>query len=299
MKPLLAWLRVRLARAGESLPALNGKVYALDAGMTVIADDHGAEALGGVIGGERTGCTADSVNIFVESALFDPVRTAATGRKLNLMSDARYRFERGIDPAFLVDGMEIATRLILDLCGGEPSELVIAGAEPPPRRPIALRPGRVGTFGGADVPPREVERILTALGFTIDKDGETLTVGVPTWRSDIVGEACLIEEVVRIYGYDRIPALPLERTTSLPHPARAPEQRRRAAAGRVLAERGLVEAVTLSFMASGDAALFGGAPESTHLVNPISSELDVMRPSVLPNLIAACGSNASSTSRTP
>lgn len=285
-------LHVRLARAGESLPALNGKVYELDAGMTVIADDHGAAALGGVIGGERTGCTADSVNIFVESALFDPVRTAATGRKLNLMSDARYRFERGIDPAFLVHGMEIATRLILDLCGGEPSQLVIAGAEPPPRRPVALRPGRVGTFGGADVPAHEVERILTALGFTIDKDGETLTVGVPSWRSDIVGEACLIEEVVRIHGYDRIPALPLERTTPLPHPARAPEQRRRAAAGRVLAGRGLVEAVTLSFIASGDAALFGGAPESTHLVNPISSELDVMRPSVLPNLIAACGSNA-------
>jgi phenylalanyl-tRNA synthetase beta chain len=285
-------IHVRLARPGEELAALNDKSYELDGEMTVIADDNRAEALGGVIGGEPTGCTADTVNVFVESALFDPLRTAATGRRLNIQSDARYRFERGIDPSFLVDGMEIATRLILELCGGEASELVIAGAEPARQDDIAFRPGRVRTLGGVDLATDDIRRILTDLGFTVSADGEALRVGVPTWRNDIVDEACLVEEVVRVHGYDRIPTAPMDRATPLPHPALAPEQRRRAAARRALAERGLVEAVTLSFMDAGIAELFGGAPESVRLLNPISSDLAVMRPSVLPNLVAACGRNA-------
>ena len=285
-------LHLRLARPGETLMALDDKEYALDGEMTVIADEAGAEALGGVMGGLRTGCGAETVNVFIEAAYFDPLRTAATGRKLDLTSDARFRFERGIDPAFLVDGMEIATRLVLDLCNGEASELVITGAEPAWRRDIALRPERIKTLGGVDVPADEIERILIALGFAVAAEDGVMRVSVPSWRGDIVGEACLVEEVVRIHGYDRVPAVPMARDHPLPPPALTPDQRRRARARRVLAGRGLVEAVTWSFMAGAQAALFGGAPEAVRLVNPISSDLDVMRPSLLPNLIAACGRNA-------
>ena len=285
-------LRLRLAQPGETLMALNDKEYALDGDMTVIADEAGAEALGGVMGGLRTGCTANTVNVFIEAAYFDPLRTSATGRRLDLQSDARFRFERGIDPAFLVDGMEIATRLVLDLCGGEASELVIAGAEPKWRRDISLRPGRVMSLGGVDVPAGEIDRILTALGFAVTAEDGLLRVAVPSWRGDIVGEACLVEEVVRIHGYDQVPAVPMAQAHPLPAPALTKDQQRRARARRVLASRGLVEAVTVSFMPAGQAALFGGAPASVHLVNPISSDLAVMRPCLLPNLIAACGRNA-------
>lgn len=285
-------LHVRLSKPGEKLMALNGKEYELDDAMTVIADDAGAEALGGVIGGERSGCTGTTVNVFVESAYFDPVRTAATGRKLNVMTDARYRFERGVDPAFLRDGMEIATRLILDFCGGEPSHLVVAGAEPSWRRTLALRPERVRTLAGLDVGEAEIVRVLDALGFAATKTDGVFQVAVPSWRPDIVDEACLVEEVARIHGYDRIPAAPLPRPATLPPPALSVEQRRRTAARRVLAGRGLIEAVTYSFLSARLAALFGGTPEALRLVNPISSDLDVMRPSLLPNLIAAVGRNA-------
>ena len=285
-------IHVRLSKPGEKMLALDGKEYELDAEMTVIADATKAEALGGVIGGETTGCTAETVDVFVESAFFDPVRTAMTGRKINLMSDARYRFERGVDPAFLVDGMEIATRLILDLCGGEPSDLVIAGSEPDWRRDITLRVERIETYGGVTVAKKKIIEILSALGFeVVEKKKGVLNVSVPSWRSDIVGETCLVEEVVRILGYDSIPAVPME-SNGLPHPALNADQRRRATARRLLAARGLVEAVTYSFLSSKEAALFGGGAEALKLINPISADLDVMRPSLLPNLIAAAGRNA-------
>ena len=190
-------LHVRLSKSGEKILALDGKEYELDAEMTVIADDNAPEALGGVIGGEASGCTEDTVDVFVESAYFDPICTATTGRKLNVVSDARYRFERGVDPAFLVDGMEIATRLIMDLCGGEASELVIAGSEPKWQRDITLRPGRVESFGGLKLKKSKVVEILSLLGFesreTKGMDGAALSVSIPSWRSDIVGEACLVE----------------------------------------------------------------------------------------------------------
>ncbi len=285
-------LHVRLARPGERLLALNGRDYALDTQMTVIADDEEPEALGGVMGGERTACTEETVNVFLESALFDPVRTASTGRRLGLQSDARYRFERGIDPTFLVDGLEIATRLVLTCCGGEASELVVAGVEPDWRRTIAFRPDRVRSLGGVDVPDAESRRILEALGFAVSGGGAAIEVVPPPWRNDIAGEACLVEEVVRIYGYDRIPAVPLQRGAALPEEALTPDQRRRALARRVLAARGLVEAVTYSFMPSAQAQAFGAVPETLRLVNPISSDLDVMRVSILPNLIAALKRNA-------
>ena len=286
-------IRPRLARPGETILALNGKEYTADAEMTVIADDEAPEALGGVIGAERTGCSEETVNVFLESAYFDAVRTARTGRTLNLQTDARFRFERGgVDPAFLIDGIEIATRLIQEWCGGEASEVVIAGAEPDWRRDIKLRPVRIHTLGGVDVAKPEIERILTALGFGPKETGGHLTVSVPSWRGDIVGEACLVEEVIRIHGYEHIPVVPLERTASLPRPAWTPEQKRRVTARRTLAARGMVEAVTLSFLPAATAKLFGGGAEAVRLTNPISADLDAMRPSLLPNLIAAAGRNA-------
>ena len=289
-------LRVRLAKSGESMLALDGREYDLDATMTVIADDDHVQALGGVIGGERSGCAAETVNVYIECAYFDSVRTAATGRKLNLTSDARFRFERGVDPSFLAPGLEIATRLILDLCGGEASEPVIAGKEPEWKRDIGFRHGRVQALGGVEVSGEETKRIFDVLGFAVahaDADAQW-RVSVPSWRGDIVGEACLVEEIVRVFGYDNIPTVTMERPSTLPPPALDASQRRRATARRVLAGRGLVEAVTLSFMPLAEAELFGGAPDSIRLLNPISSDLDAMRPSILPNLISAVGRNTDS-----
>ena len=285
-------LVVREARAGERIKALNGREYALDAEMTVIADDAEVLSLGGVIGGESTGCGETTTDVFVEAALFDPVRTAATGRKLSLQSDARYRFERGLDPAFVAPGMEIATRLILQLCGGEPSAPVVAGAVPEWQRSYRLRPDRVATLGGVDLPGETQRRILDALGFGIAEQNGAMTVAPPSWRGDIEGEADLVEEILRVHGYDGIAAVPLERDTALPRPALDPAQRRVGFVRRTLAARGLVEAVTFSFMAAGDAALFGGVKPELRLINPISADLDVMRPSILPNLLAAARRNA-------
>ena len=285
-------LVVREARPGESLVALNGRAYELDNTMTVIADDAEVLSLGGVIGGESTGCTPATTEIFVEAALFDPVRTAATGRKLNLQTDARYRFERGVDPAFVAPGMEIATRLILELCGGEASELVVAGTVPDWQRSYTLRADRVATLGGVDVSPPEQRRILEALGFGVDEGDGTAAVAPPSWRGDIEGEADLVEEILRVHGYDAIPAVPLARETALPRPALTPAQRRVGFVRRTLASRGLVEAVTFSFMAASEAELFGGVTAELRLINPISAELEIMRPTILPNLIGAARRNA-------
>lgn len=285
-------IHVRMARQGETLLALDGKEYTLDGEMTVIADEKQAEALGGVMGGEASGCSDDTLNVFVEAALFDPIRTSNTGRKLNLQSDARFRFERGIDSAFLETGMEIATRLILEICGGEVSQLVIAGAEPDRSQVVAFRPARIKALAGVDVEPEEMQRILGVLGFGVSTHGDTWDVSVPTWRNDIVGEACLVEEIVRVHGYDKIPTTPMVRDDVVPHPAWNKQQRDRAHVRRILGGRGLIEAVSLSFMELSQARLFGGGADDLILVNPISSDLNVMRPSILPNLIAAAGRNA-------
>ena len=286
-------LVVRLARAGETLLALNGQDYALDPEMTVIADRAGVQSLGGVIGGEATGCTEATTEVFVEAALFDPVRTAATGRKLGISSDARYRFERGLDPAFVGDGLEIATRLMLELCGGEASEIVVAGAAPEWRRHYVLRAGRPASLGGLDVAPEESAAILKALGCAVEAvAGGDLVVEPPSWRGDIEGEADLVEEVLRITGYDHIPAVPLPRETALPRPALIPARRRSELVRRALAARGLVETVAFSFISAREAGLFGGAKPELRVVNPISADLDAMRPSLLPGLIAAARRNA-------
>lgn len=289
---LTGGIRVRLAKPGERMAALDGKTYDLDPAMTVVSDNAGPQALGGVIGAESSGCTETTTDVFVESAYFDPARTAATGRKLSILSDARYRFERGVDPAFVRGGMEVATRFILDLCGGEPSNVVVAGAEPEWRRKILLRPWRVGALAGLDLPAAEMERILSALGCVVEKNGDAHDVKIPSWRGDIEDEAGLIEEIARIAGYDKIAPVSPPRPQAIPAPALSAEQRRRADTRRLLAGRGFVEAVTYSFLPSAHADLFGGVPDTLRLVNPISADLDVMRPSLLPNLIAAAARNA-------
>jgi phenylalanyl-tRNA synthetase beta chain len=284
-------IQVRLARPGETIAALDGRTYELDPAVTVIADEEGAESIGGIMGGERSGCTDDTVNVFLEAALFDPVRTAASGRKLAIQSDARYRFERGVDPAFVIPGAEIATGMILDICGGSASELVIAGAVPAQDRRVTLRPSRVKTLGGLDVPQTRQVEILTALGFTVRETEEGLECQVPSFRPDIRGETDLVEEVCRIIGLDKVPATPMRRLHAVARPVLTPLQQRIVAVRRRLASLGLNEAVTWSFLAESQARLFGGGQPELKLDNPISSELSDMRPSLLPNLIAATGRN--------
>jgi len=284
-------LTVRLARDGETLAALNGKTYTLDPSVTVIADEGGVESLGGIVGGEATGCTEATTSVYIEAALFDPLRTAQTGRRLGIESDARYRFERGLDPAFVATGMEYATRLILELCGGEASEVFVAGQAPEWRRTYTLRHDRVATLGGMDVPLAEQVRILRDLGCEVT-EGDPLRVVPPSWRADIHGEADLVEEVMRVAGFDHLPAVPLPRTAAVTKPALNATQRRAAAVRRALADRGLHEAVTWSFMSSDLAARFAQVDPGLKLLNPIASDLDVMRPSILPNLIQAAGRNA-------
>lgn len=285
-------IHARLAKTGESLKALDGKTYILDDQMTVIADDKVPQGLAGVMGGEESGVSENTVNVFLETAYFDPVRTAMTGRKLGIISDARYRFERGIDPAFLVEATELATSLILGICGGEASELVIAGEEPKWQRSYHLRESRVKDLGGVEVARDRIEKILSDLGFGVTKSGDGWDCAVPSWRADIVGEADLVEEVIRINGFDNIPAVSLPRSSALPTSAVNLAQERRGRARRALAARGLTEAVTYSFLKGEQAELFGEIKQSLRLTNPISADLDVMRPSLLPNLIAAAGRNA-------
>ncbi|GAB5469614.1 MAG: phenylalanine--tRNA ligase subunit beta [Rhodospirillales bacterium] len=283
---------MRMARAGESLLALDGKSYELDGQTLVIADAEVPEAIAGIMGGEASGCTVETRNVFLEVAYFDPIRVARAGRRLGLTSDARYRFERGIDPESLDWGIEVATRLILELCGGEASHPVMAGKVPARRQEVLLRPERVESLGGVAVDKARQIAILGDLGFGVSETAAGLSCRVPSWRPDVDGEADLVEEVLRIAGYDAIPVTPLPRESVLPHAVLTPQQRRRTQVRQTLAWRGLEEVITFSFMDGRQADLFGGVPDSLRLVNPISSELDVMRPSVLGNLAAAIQRNA-------
>ncbi len=284
---------MRLARQGETIAALDGKAYELEPGMVVIADSAGPAAIGGIMGGEATGCSDATANVFLEVALFDPIHVARNGRKLGIISDARYRFERGVDPLSIDWGIDIATKLILDLCGGEASEVTQAGEMPSWQRDIQHRTARVMSLGGVDVAPAEQQRILAALGFGIEaRDAENWTITVPSWRADVEGEADIVEEVLRVHGFDAIPATSMARTTALPSQAVSPGQRRVQLAKRLLATRGLNEAVTFSFMPSDIAKLFAGGNQLILLANPISADLDAMRPSILGNLLLAAGRNA-------
>ncbi|MHA1107858.1 MAG: phenylalanine--tRNA ligase subunit beta [Alphaproteobacteria bacterium] len=285
-------LTMRLAKAGEIIMALDGKEYELDENMTCIADGKGVHGIAGVMGGEVTGCTGDTTEMFLEVALFDPIRTAATGRKLGIESDARYRFERTVDPASALWGAEVAARLVLEICGGEASELSIAGEMPDTDKLVTLRPDRVATLGGVDMKAADQRKILEALGFATNTKGGKITAVTPSWRPDIDGEACLVEEILRVNGFDNIPVVPLDRDSALPEQILTVGQRREGFARRTLAGRGMMEAVTWSFMHEDQAGLFGGVSDTLRLDNPISADLSVMRPSMLPNLLAAAGRNA-------
>lgn len=286
-------LVMRSAKAGETLLALDSKTYTLEPDMIVIADENGPEAIGGIMGGERSGCSETTTNVFVEVALFDPITTAKTGRKLGILSDARYRNERGLDPQSEIWGMDIATRLILEICGGEPSEITSAGTLPIGTREIAFRPARVLGLGGVDVALTKQKQILTDLGFKVVESAiESWQVTAPSFRADIEGEADLVEEIMRVHGFDHIPAISLPRQNALPPVAVTLSQKRVQQTKRLLALRGLNETVTFSFMPSNAAQMFVGHGALVPLANPISTDLDVMRPSILGNLLMAAERNA-------
>ncbi len=278
-------LTARAAKDGEQVLALNGKTYELKPFMTVIADDQGVHDIGGIMGGEHSSVTETTTDVFLEIAWFSPERIARTGQALGLTSDARTRFERGADPAFLAPGLELVTRLILDLCGGEPSEAVRVGSPPIERRTIQFDYARTAALGGVAVPEAEQAAILERLGFEVD--GSTVTI--PTWRSDVEGPADLVEEVTRIVGYDQVPSTPLDRPSGVARPTATRAQLIERRIRRAAATRGLNEAVTWSFISDEEADRFGGGAFS--LVNPISEEMKVMRPSLLPGLIAASRRN--------
>jgi phenylalanyl-tRNA synthetase beta chain len=283
---------IRLAKPGEKYMALNDKEYAFDEEMIVIGDDDGVDDLAGIMGGARTGCSDGTTNMFLEAAIFDQITTAATGRKLGIISDARYRFERGLDQTSPFWGTEVATKLILEICGGEASDLVVHGQETGWRRTITLRHSRIEQLCGVAVPEVEAKRILTALGFEVTGSGEAIDAVPPPWRGDIDGEADLVEEVVRVFGYDQIETVSMQRDHVVAHPALTVSQRRERDTRRILAGRGMMEAITFSFLGRKRAEAFGGGAEELTLVNPISADLDVMRPSILPNLLDAAVQNA-------
>ncbi|HWU92298.1 MAG TPA: phenylalanine--tRNA ligase subunit beta, partial [Sphingomicrobium sp.] len=278
-------LTARAARAGETVLALNGKDYALQPFMTVIADDSRVHDIGGIMGGEDSGVSESTTDVMLEVAYFTPDRIARTGQALALTSDARSRFERGVDPAFLDEGLAILTGLILDICGGEPSAEVRAGQPPAERRSIGFDFGRTAALGAIEVAEDRQRAILDSLGFEVAGNAVT----VPTWRRDVDGAADLVEEVARIVGYDSIPATPLARASAVARPTATRSQLIERQVRRTAAARGLDEAVTWSFISEAEAAVFGGG--AWRIANPISEDMKVMRPSLLPGLISAARRN--------
>jgi phenylalanyl-tRNA synthetase beta chain len=284
-------LTVRRARDGETLLALDGRTYTLDSGVCVIADDHGVESLAGIMGGEGSGCDENTTDVLIESALWNEINIAQTGRKLGINSDARYRFERGVDPAFMVPGLEMATRMVMDLCGGTPSENVVVGKAHGDDRVIDFPLSEVKRLAGIEVPLPEMRGILTRLGFMMAGNGPVMKIAVPSWRTDVQGKADIVEEIVRIVGVDKVPMTPFERGEDARKPVLTPIQLRTRRAKRALAARGMVEGVTWSFISKPAAELFGGGKAELALANPIASDLSDMRPSLLPGLIASAQAN--------
>jgi len=278
-------LTARAAREGETVLALNGKEYTLQPFMTVIADDMKVHDIGGIMGGEDSGVSESTADVMLEVAYFTPERIARTGQALALTSDARSRFERGVDPAFLDEGLAILTGLIVDICGGEPSAELRVGTPPAERRTVVFDFGRTAALGGIAVPEQRQRDILESLGFEIA--GNVVTI--PSWRRDVDGAADLVEEVARIVGYDAIPSTPLERVPGVAKPTATRSQLIERQVRRTAAARGFDEAVTWSFISDGEAAAFGGG--DWRIANPISEDMKVMRPSLLPGLIAAAGRN--------
>ena len=283
-------ITVRSARDGEKLTALDGKEYALSDGMVVIADENGVESIAGIMGGEASGCEESTTRVLLESAYFTPESIAKTGQKLILTSDSRQRFERGVDPASTIPfGADMAAQMIAELCGGECSELIVTGKEPERPAPIAFDPPRVEKLCGVDVPADTCKEILEKLGCVVKPDGNLFSVVRPTWRSDISGSHDLVEEVLRIYGYDKLPEIALPRPNGV-HGILQPKQRREVSVRRAMANRGGFQTITWSFMSSKDAVPFR-TKDAVLIANPISADLNEMRPNLLPNLVSAARSN--------
>lgn len=286
-------LIVRFAKNGESFDALNDKSYTLTDTMVAVCDDSGVLGLGGIVGGTSTGCADETVNVFLECAYFDPLTIARAGRALGVNSDARYRNERGIDPAFTVEAIEHATQMILDLCGGEAGSVVQAGNVPPCTKTIAYNTAHFTKLMGYEVAAAEQKQILESLGFAVDANWNVTS---PSWRPDVFGAADLVEEVARIKGLAAIPAVSVVKDGSVSKPAETPRGQKMRKARNALAAQGLQECVTWSFMAENLAEKFGANDPATSarlkLVNAISTELVQMRPSILPNLIEASSRNA-------
>ena len=280
-------LRVHRAVGGEQIVALDDKTYTVQAGQMVISDDNGVQSIAGIMGGEATGCTEDTVNVFVESAYWDPIQIAYAGRALKINSDARYRFERGIDPAFTADGLEHAVRMIVDNAGGEASRVVVAGKVPNVARAYKLDAKRVISLVGMDIPESTQRQTLTALGFRLEGD----MAHVPSWRPDVLGEADLVEEVARIASLTKLVGKPLPRVSGVPKPILTTLQSRQQMAKRTVAGLGYNECVTYSFIDREAAAMFGGGDDATMLQNPISADLSHMRPGLLPGLLRAAARN--------
>jgi phenylalanyl-tRNA synthetase beta chain len=305
---------------GETFRALNGRDYTVAAEDCAIADAAGVQSMAGVIGGEATGCDATTTSVFIECAVFDPIRVALTGRRHDIVSDARQRFERGIDPALMPDAVEAATAMVLELCGGEPGEVTEAGTPPVWQRTATLRFERIAGLGGSDIPPDEAVAALERLGFTVQsRDAQRVTVAVPSWRNDVAApivldqaetldpaiaakaadgcaeiepECDLVEEVLRLRGLDAVPAVSLPRVSPVPLATLTPKQVRSELVRRTLAAQGLTECVTFSFMAQAEAAMFGDTPEALRLTNPIAADLDQLRPSPIATLALAAKRNA-------
>ena len=285
-------LTVRHARDGEELLALDGKTYKLDSSICVISDDNGVESLAGIMGGEASGCDETTTDVLIESALWNELNIAQTGRKLGINTDARYRFERGVDPNFTVPGLDLATQLVLDFCGGEPSEVFLAGDPTPKEKVIDFPLSELPRLSGLKLSLNDVRRILEKLGFFVAGQGERVKVAMPSWRPDVHGRADIVEEIVRIVGVDQVQPTPFPRGENARKPVLTTIQQRTRKAKRALAARGLVEAVTWSFVSKREAELFGGGQGELALANPIAAELSDMRPSLLPGLIMAAQRNA-------
>lgn len=285
-------LILRFAREGEQILALNEKTYDYVPNMLVIGDDHGPDDIAGIMGGERTGVSDSTTRMFLEVAIFDPINVASTGRQLNIHSDARYRFERGLDSASPVQMAGYIARLVQSVCGGRFSHLVVSGSSETAPQMVSFSPARTKALTGISCSDNQQARILADLGFAVDRTQPDLwQVGVPSWRNDIDGPADLVEEIIRIHGYDNLEMTALPRDNYIAQPAFSAEQVRPVLLRRLLAGRGLTEAVTFSFLRPEEARLFGGGDDALGVANPISTDLSMMRPSVLPNLLSAAARN--------
>ncbi|MVA36949.1 phenylalanine--tRNA ligase subunit beta [Agrobacterium vitis] len=285
-------LTVRRAKDGEEILALDTRTYKLTPNTVVIVDDNGVESIGGIMGGEHSGCDENTSNVLIESALWDPINIAKSGRSLGIITDARYRFERGVDPDYMVPGLERTTELVLEMCGGVAATTKVVGYQGHTKKVVDFPFSEVKRLTGLNVSTDESRSILTGLGFEVSGEGEVVTVAVPSWRPDVDGKADLVEEVMRMHGVDKITPEPLPSMGAVNSKILTTLQIRTRTAKRALASRGMLEAVTWSFISAEQAALFGGGKPELKLVNPIAADMSDMRPSLLPGLLTAAQRNA-------